>query len=347
METRMENEGARLKAPNLGCETIDMKHASLRLRSPAFATALAMLMSLVAACLPPAFAAPPPENSAADPFAHGRLFRVDAPGKPSSYVFGTVHSNDPRVARMTPEIEAALADSRRFAPEILLDVSEQEEFFAAAQFDDARRLGDYFSADMLSRIRVALGVNAPASGVFERLKPWAVLLMLAQPERVGSAETLDEILVDAARRRRMTIIGLELPEEQTATLDAIPVSSQVALVRWALDRREALVTDNEAAIQAWLAGDLGLLAAQARAPGEADPAMAPHFAQLTKYVIEGRSALMAHRLFLPLREGRVFVAVGALHLHGPKGLLALIRAQGYRVRRIDRVRRRPVRDAHA
>jgi uncharacterized protein YbaP (TraB family) len=63
--------------------------------------------------------------------------------------------------------------------------------------------------------------------------------------------------------------------------------------------------------------------------------MAPHFAQLTKYLVEGLSALMAHRLFLPLREGRVFVAVGALHLYGAKGLLALIREQGYSVHRID------------
>jgi uncharacterized protein YbaP (TraB family) len=43
---------------------------------------------------------------------------------------------------------------------------------------------------------------------------------------------------------------------------------------------------------------------------------------------------MAHRLHLPLARGRVFVAVGALHLHGRDGLLALIRRQGYRVTRV-------------
>jgi uncharacterized protein YbaP (TraB family) len=179
------------------------------------------------------------------------LFRIDARGKPSSYVFGTLHSYDPRVARITPEIEAALVASRRLAPEILLNQSEQEEFFAAAQFDDSRRLADYFDAEMLSRIRVVLGVNAPPAAEFDRLKPWAVFLMLAQPERGGSTGTLDEVLIDAARRRRLTIIGLELPEEQIATLDAIPVASRVALVRWTPDRREALASDNEA-IRPWL-----------------------------------------------------------------------------------------------
>ena len=36
-------------------------------------------------------------------------------------------------------------------------------------------------------------------------------------------------------------------------------------------------------------------------------------------------------LALPLRSGKVLVAIGALHLHGGKGLLALLRADGYRV----------------
>jgi uncharacterized protein YbaP (TraB family) len=39
-------------------------------------------------------------------------------------------------------------------------------------------------------------------------------------------------------------------------------------------------------------------------------------------------------LFLPLRGGPVFVAVGALHLYGERSLLALLREQGYRIRRV-------------
>ena len=43
---------------------------------------------------------------------------------------------------------------------------------------------------------------------------------------------------------------------------------------------------------------------------------------------------MAHRLFLPLREGRVFVAIGVDHLYGEKGVLRLLQKPGYRITRV-------------
>ncbi len=43
---------------------------------------------------------------------------------------------------------------------------------------------------------------------------------------------------------------------------------------------------------------------------------------------------MAHRLFLPLARGSVFVAIGADHLYGEKGVLRLLQKQGYRVTRV-------------
>jgi len=290
----------------------------------------ALRLLALAAAAPAAVAA----AAAAVPFSRGLLFRIDASGKPPSWVFGTMHSNDARVTRLPAAVTSALAASRWFAAEILLLQAEPSAFFAAAQFDDGRRLTDHFDDATLAQVRDVLGGGAPSPEAFSRLKPWAVLLLLAQPPATGGGPTLDEILIDVARRQRMTAVGLELPEEQVAALDAVPLASQAALVRWTLAHRAELPFDHERAVRTWMRGDLAGLAALAAAPGRRDPAVAPHFAELTKHLVVNRSAQMAHRLFVPLRTGRVFVAVGALHLYGTQGLPALIRDQGHRVTRI-------------
>jgi uncharacterized protein YbaP (TraB family) len=269
----------------------------------------------------------------------GPLYRVDRPGVAPSYLFGTLHSSDPRVTELAPTVRDALARSRRLAPELVMGEGDLPDFIAGASYDDARRLADHFDAATLDAIRASLGPLMPDEATFARLKPWAVMLLLARPHDDERA-TLDAVVVDAARRRGMTIVGLELPEEQVASLDAIPLASQVALVRFALAHRGDREREHEATVRAFVARDLRRLRAIALEAARGDAAMRAHVQALLRHLVDDRSALMAHRLFLPLRDGRVFVAVGALHLDGPKGLVALIRAQGYRVTRLRR-RRRP------
>lgn len=266
-------------------------------------------------------------------FEQGRLFRIDRAGVPPSFVFGTMHSNDARVTALAGPVKRALEQSRTAAFETLIAQGDAREFFAAARYEDGRRLSDDLGPDRLAALRDALGPDAPDPATLEASKPWAALLRLAQPQASGPAP-LDEMLKIEARERRLAVIGLELPDEQVASLDAIPHASQLALLAWALATRASRADELEAATRAWLAGDLARLRALAVAPAASDPALRPHFDALIKHLITDRNALMAHRLHLPLMRGRVFVAVGALHLPGREGLLALIEAQGYRVRRV-------------
>jgi uncharacterized protein YbaP (TraB family) len=240
-------------------------------------------------------------------------------------------------------VRDALAAARTFALEIRLGEGDIAEFFEAAQFDDGRRLGDFFDPPTVAAIRFALADVVPDDATLTRLKPWAILLKLAEQPAAASdtGETLDRALLEMAIRRKLGIIGLESPEEQIATFDAIPLPTLVALVTMVLADREALTRDHEGIVAAWLDRDLARLAAINAAPGKLHPEIAASLVELTRRVVDDRTILMAHRLFVPLRGGRVFVAVGALHLYGERGLLALLRAQGYKVRRVYRGIRRP------
>jgi hypothetical protein len=272
--------------------------------------------------------------SASEPFTQGLLWRLDKPGVPTSWVFGTLHSNDPRVTTLPDPVARAFARARTFALEIYWSDLQDEQFYEAMQFDDGRRLTTLIGAELYARVRQELGNAAPPEPALARSKPWAALLRVAAARGTSDAPTLDRSLFFAARERRMTIVGLELLDEQVAAFDTIPVATQIALLRHTLEHRAELEAQVEPTVRAWLRRDLAALARIDRAAGGNDPEIRRHYAVLTQQLVVNRSVLMAHRLFLPLRHGNVFVAVGALHLYGTHGLLELLQAQGYRVRRV-------------
>ena len=273
-------------------------------------------------------------NALADPFDRGLLWELDRPGGPPSWVFGTLHSNDPRVTALPAPVARAFARAKSFAMEIYLSEFEEADFFEAMQFDDGRLLAPLIGDEAYARLREALGSAAPPEEALARTKPWAAFLRVAQVRGAGNAPTLDRTLFVAARERRMTMIGLESLEEQVAALDGIPLDTQLALLGHSLAHRAELEATVEPTIRAWRARDLAALAHISGAAAGADIGLARHYARLTRALVEDRSALMAYRLFLPLKHGGVFVAVGALHLYGAKGLLAQLRKQGYQLRRV-------------
>lgn len=50
--------------------------------------------------------------AAAEPVSRGLLFRLDKPGLPPSFVFGTLHSGDPRVTALPKPVAIALGGAR-------------------------------------------------------------------------------------------------------------------------------------------------------------------------------------------------------------------------------------------
>jgi len=279
-------------------------------------------------------AAPAKKFHHAKKFTQGLLWRVSKPGHAPSYVFGTIHLADPRVLDIPDAVAGALAQSKRYYMESFQGEREEARFFEAAQFEDGRRLEALIGAEAYARVAAYLRERGVQEEVIARLKPWAALANLTVTPEDYERVTLDQKLAALARGRHLRVLGLEGIEEQIAVFDRIPLATQIDLLKHALDNRDYFVTMVEPTIQAWMKRDLaGLIAVQERTAARF-PEMAEHYRILFKRVVENRSIVMAYRLYMPLREGRAFIAVGANHLYGERGMLALIAKQGYRVQRV-------------
>lgn len=295
------------------------------------ATARVLIACLVSAVLALSAHAQtrPPESR----YSKGLLWRVSKPGMAPSYVFGTIHLADPRVLDIPEPVSRALARSRHYYTESFQGAREAMRFFEAGQFEDGRRLEPLIGTASYARVVAMLHDQQVPDEVIAHLKPWAALANVTVTPEDYEQVTLDQKLIERARERKLRVLGLEGIEEQIAVFDRIPLDTQVELLKHALDHRDELAAMIEPAIQAWLNRDLaGIHAASVRV-AERYPEVAGHYRILFQRVVENRSIVMAHRLFVPLREGRAFIAVGANHLYG-EGMLALIEKQGYRVERV-------------
>jgi len=101
-----------------------------------------------------------------------------------------------------------------------------------------------------------------------------------------------------------------------------------------LAQRDELTELAERTLEAYLERDLGAIWRLREQFAARHPQIAPHQAVMTKRVVHDRSVVMAFRMQRQLRRGEAFVALGALHLYGEKGVLSLLEADGYRADRV-------------
>ncbi|MCW9088382.1 MAG: TraB/GumN family protein, partial [Gammaproteobacteria bacterium] len=158
-----------------------------------------------------------------------------------------------------------------------------------------------------------------------RLHPWAVLLTLSMPQP-KTGQFLDKVLYDRAIEQGKAIQGLESVDEQLAIFRELSLADQQVLLEQTLQDYQQLPELMEAMTRAWLERDMDQLVALNRENMQGLPeALRQRFGQR---LVEERNHRMAERaLALLQQQGGVFIAVGAMHLPGEEGLVALLREQ--------------------
>lgn len=274
-----------------------------------------------------------PAQAAKRRFTRGLLWRVTKKGTAPSHVYGTIHVADPRLAELPGRVREAFDSARSLMLEFLPDAYTKERFLEAALLPEPQTLAAMIGGEDFERAVTRMQPIGLAPEFVNKLKPWGVLLNLRNPGGAGGAP-LDSQLVELARAKRMPLYQIEGVEEQIFTFDEFPMESQVALLKHSLAHSDELLALSERTLEAYLAGDLAGIWRLREQFVARYPEIAPHQAVMTKRVVFDRSVVMAFRMQRQLRRGEAFVALGALHLFGEKGVLALLERDGYRAARV-------------
>lgn len=269
------------------------------------------------------------DAAAASGFTRGLLFEVSGAGPAPSYLFGTIHSDDPRVLTLPARVQAGFDLADGFVMEAIPDPQAVEKARRVMVFDDGRRLSAILPMDLYRQVVEAAASRGLTTAAIEPLKPWALVTLLSAPPS-RSGEFLDLLLYRTAQEQGKPVAGLETLSEQMAILDGLTEAEQIALLRETLATIGELGEVQTRLVAAYVRRDLDSLAqlnAMYRRWGSPDLTE-----RVQELAIDERNARMAERLRPLLDQGGRFIAIGALHLPGPKGVLQRLADAGLVVR---------------
>jgi len=259
------------------------------------------------------------------------FYSVVSPAGQQNWLLGTIHAEDERVLDFPPVLDQALTQARTVGLELVPDREMLQRLAAAMRLPEEQKLSERIDEALYRRVRAALEDHGIQADSVDRLSPWAAALTLAQPP-VRTGRFMDLELARKAADHGAISVALETVEEQLAFFTGLGDQAHVALLRQSVEDHERGLEDFEALVTAYLQADLEKLQQLA----SRQLSQLPESVQ-QKFRVQGitlRNIEMARRAQPLLDQGDALIAVGALHLPGEKGLIALLREQGNRVEAI-------------
>jgi uncharacterized protein len=283
--------------------------------------------------------------AASYPHGEGLFFRLEKEGAAPIHLFGTIHVEDARFKDFPDEVRAALDDADIIATELLESELNNPltmlKIAALGANPKADTLVGY-DADQRKMIETALQTRGILPSAAERMDASFLLLSLAypvcametDPEKILTREVVDQAIARLGVSLGATNIGLETASQQIGAVTAMsPKSKKVLLVATA--EADAMSTDVFITMKALYAERrIGVLKAMSRLMlppgGEVEAA----FNEFMNRLLDKRNETMVTGILEKAKTARVVVAVGALHLPGEMGIVALLEKQGYTATKI-------------
>jgi uncharacterized protein YbaP (TraB family)/HEAT repeat protein len=254
------------------------------------------------------------------------LWKISGNGLPSpSYLLGTIHIKDKRVFNFPDSVLSSISKCNFFVME--LDPDSLTSLLFRENDSDSSSFRSVFSKEEYEKVNDKLQKDAGVT--LDQLKgrdlKFLRLLMSHGKSKNDDMPTfMDAYLYNIARRLGKTTLGLESVQSQKTVMNTVMNNEETAT-------RENLVKMSEPSskkddlletmIEEYLHGNLDEMAHAFDVMDE----------ESQDVLLYNRNITMAKKIDSLIKVDTRFVAVGAGHLPGEKGLIALLKKRGYSV----------------
>jgi uncharacterized protein len=257
------------------------------------------------------------------------LYKISGKGisKPS-YIFGTFHAICPDEMIPLESLDTYLAQTDQMVMEIDLDdPTEMSQLTKAVIMPDGKSMKDFLTPEQFAKVdemlKNALGYSAEN---VKMIKPaFLTVLVLTSPKLIGCTTTAYDVsLMKNALAKQKPIIGLETVASQTQVIDSLPLERQTKDFYEMAANPQKSIGDIKKLMAAYKSRNLEQLEQISRDQMKDEK-------EFQTRLIDDRNAAWIPKLEAAFKEKPAFVAVGAGHLGGAKGVIKLLRSRGYEV----------------
>jgi uncharacterized protein YbaP (TraB family) len=264
--------------------------------------------------------------------ATGCVWKVTSPNGGTLFLGGSWHALRSSDYPLPAPYQKAFEASDRLA----FEVSPKDLHTAS---DYMETVGEYRKGDSLKNhvdprtyayLRRFFGLLQVSEDKYSKYKPWFISMALESPDRHGLSNELgiEAFFEKKAKASAKPIVGLESAREHVEVFSGLSDRGSEALLLLTFIPADKNSPDFDRLMSAWRRGDADFLADSTRAGFRDFPAMADR-------LLSNRNRNWIPQLEGYMRSGKTyFVVVGSAHMGGQEGVLALLRARGYKIEQL-------------
>jgi len=256
--------------------------------------------------------------------AQSLLFEITGNGlhKPS-YLLGTIHLTQKKDKALYTLAFKRLKTCQSYVMEITPSDFNQAEIIKKILIPEGKTIKDFVTKDIYDSLATKFysltGLNLETVKIIQPIFLLPLLQTNPNAQQKGQTKNfmMDLSLAERAKKMHKEVKGIETLDEQLSALLEISIQEQV----------EQLLGNNTEAEQIYQSKDINQIyeaSIETMTPEE------------VKHLLLDRNARMVERATDLLTSQQTFIAVGAAHLGGEKGLVNLLRQQGYVLREINK-----------
>ena len=261
------------------------------------------------------------------------LWKISGNGlKDTSYLYGTMHTADSRILELSNRAKPYFDGSKAYAME--LDPDGEKNMMGLMgklmmgkdhSLQKMIPAKEYSYLDSICSSQMGLPMS-----MFDNVSPVIIMTIfegvtmgLDETSVTGKVPVLDLYFHEEAKKAKKKIIGIETVAEQLGALNSLSYQEQADMLTQEVDSFQVNKNSSSDVLKYYLDQDLDSLSANDTEDKKSE--------KFYKALVVDRNARMATRMSEFIKKQPTFIAVGALHLPGDIGVIALLRKKGFTV----------------